>query len=51
MTQRCAWLIGLGLALSATSLLSVLEPASAAEIRGTSAAAQERQAVPTVSLV
>ena len=51
MTQRCAWLIGLRLALSATSLLSVLEPASAAEIRGTSAAAQERQAVPTVSLV
>jgi hypothetical protein len=51
MNRRSIWLIGLGLALSIVAVLSVLERASAAEIRGTSAVAQERQAVPTVSLV
>jgi hypothetical protein len=42
---------GLGMALSATVLLSVFEPVGAAGNGGTSAVAQEGQAVPTVSLV
>lgn len=51
MTQRCSWLTALGLALSVAVLLLVLERSRAAEIRRTSAAAQERHAVPTVSFV
>ena len=51
MTQRCAWLIGLRLALSVAALLVCLESASAAGTRGTPAAIQERKVAPTVSLV
>ena len=51
MTQRCAWLIGLRLALSVAALLVCLERASAADTRGTPAAIQERKVAPTVSLV
>ena len=51
MTQRCAWLIGLRLALSVAALLVCLESASAAGTRGTPAAIQERKVAPMVSLV
>jgi len=51
MTQRRAWLLGLGLVLSVAALLPCPERARAADTRGTPAAIQERKAVPTVSLV